>query len=482
MRKHTIGVIITMLALWSIQPATAGFLGDVDNNGEIGLPEAIHALQVTSNLRSTTDVTCIMTWKSSWHSGSEYQKYDVVEYKGSTYICQLTHSASGADTPLVATDLWGLLASKGQGDPGETGEKGEQGDPGEKGEKGDTGDTGLQGPPGPKGDTGPPGASPFELDEDHAYFTTGNMGVGTTTPEYRLDVAGDINTGGAYRIKGTPVLMIDDTNTFIGGELGESSTGNYNTFVGGNTGTSNTTGFSNNFFGNSAGKKNTTGSYNTFLGQHAGYNNLTGAKNTFVGHYAGYNSTGDGNVFIGHRAGYHETGSDKLSIDNSSENSTPLIYGDFAERTLSIGGNVGINTEAYAEHALYVHGSLYVNGKTYNTDGSWDISDRRWKKNIRPFQNALEKVSQINGVCYEWRADEYPDMNFGEGEQIGLIAQDVEPVLPELVSTDSDGYKSVSYEKLTPVLLEAIKAQQAQIEALQTQIETLKGEMKALRE
>jgi hypothetical protein len=70
----------------------------------------------------------------------------------------------------------------------------------------------------------------------------------------------------------------------------------------------------------------------------------------------------------------------------------------------------------------------------------------------------------FQGVSYEWKMDEYPDFGLTEGKQIDLIAQDVEKELPELVSEDKDGYKAVSYTKLTAVLVEAVKVLKAQSE------------------
>jgi hypothetical protein len=64
-------------------------------------------------------------------------------------------------------------------------------------------------------------------------------------------------------------------------------------------------------------------------------------------------------------------------------------------------------------------------------------------------------------------------MNFETGEQVGLIAQDVEQVLPALVRTDKNGYKAVAYDKLSAVLLEAIKEQQQQIESQNQKLEQL---------
>jgi hypothetical protein len=193
-----------------------------------------------------------------------------------------------------------------------------------------------------------------------------------------------------------------------------------------------------------------------------------------VGHYAGYNNTtGEGNVFVGHRAGYNETESNKLYIDNS-DTSTPLIYGDFSKKTLSVFGSMGINTAAYDKFSLYVNGDAYTTGET------WQASDIRWKKNIGPIQDALLKICRLDGVSFEWKQEDYPDKEFAEGTQIGLIAQEAESVVPEIVHTDADGYKAVSYEKLTPILIEAVKEQQAQITLLKAEIELLKREIKGL--
>ncbi len=97
--------------------------------------------------------------------------------------------------------------------------------------------------------------------------------------------------------------------------------------------------------------------------------------------------------------------------------------------------------------------------------GSWtNCSDLRMKKDISPLKDAVSNLLNIRGVYYYWRTDEFPEENFYPTRQIGVIAQEVEPLYPELVVTDSKGYKSVDYTKLTPILLEAIKEQQHMID------------------
>ena len=87
----------------------------------------------------------------------------------------------------------------------------------------------------------------------------------------------------------------------------------------------------------------------------------------------------------------------------------------------------------------------------------------RFKKDIILLPNVLDKLEQINGVYYNWKVEEFPGENFADTKQIGVIAQEIEALFPELVITNADGYKAVDYPKLTAILIEAVKQQQAQI-------------------
>jgi hypothetical protein len=234
-----------------------------------------------------------------------------------------------------------------------------------------------------------------------------------------------------------------NNSIFIGTSAGTSNTsGSSDNFIGYKAGYSNTSGTWNVFLGDSAGYSNNKGGWNTFLGAEAGYTNTTGSHNTFVGTGAGtMNSTGNYNVFLGYSAGGSETGSNKLYIDNCNTGgncSSPLIYGEFDNRIVRIDGTVTVAQLVSA-------------------------SDERYKKNIHPLEQSLDKLTQLSGVSYEWKTDEFAGKGFREGRQIGLIAQDVEKVIPELVQTDANGYKAVAYDKLVPVLIEAVKEQQKEI-------------------
>lgn len=136
--------------------------------------------------------------------------------------------------------------------------------------------------------------------------------------------------------------------------------------------------------------------------------------------------------------------------------------------------HMGIAGDSDPAFTLRIHGSIAYNG-------GGDLSDVRYKKNIGPIQNALSKIINLNGVMFDWNRDKYPEEQFKEGKDIGLIAQDVEKVIPEVVLTDSQGYKLIEYQKLSALLIEGMKEQQKEVEDLKNQIEELRGEIKSLK-
>jgi hypothetical protein len=109
-------------------------------------------------------------------------------------------------------------------------------------------------------------------------------------------------------------------------------------------------------------------------------------------------------------------------------------------------------------------------------------SDRRFKENIETIESPLEKIQNIKGVSFEWKTTEYKDKGFPDGRHFGVIAQEVEEVLPEIVKEGPDGDKAVSYTELVPILTEAVKQQQKQIEDLQQEVARLKHFMKKVVE
>jgi hypothetical protein len=93
-----------------------------------------------------------------------------------------------------------------------------------------------------------------------------------------------------------------------------------------------------------------------------------------------------------------------------------------------------------------------------------EFSDVRLKQGVAPLLNALDKVTALRGVRYQWKQKDHPRSERSGGSQIGFIGQEVETVCPELVATDAEGYKSLNYSRLTAILVEAMKEQQKLIQ------------------
>ena len=108
-----------------------------------------------------------------------------------------------------------------------------------------------------------------------------------------------------------------------------------------------------------------------------------------------------------------------------------------------------------------ITGSLEVKGDVT----AFYSSDERLKDNIQPIESPLEKIFKINGVSFDWN-----EKSDKKGHDVGVIAQEIEKVLPELVVERDSGYKAVRYEKIVALLIEAIKQQQLQIDELKSKI------------
>jgi hypothetical protein len=128
---------------------------------------------------------------------------------------------------------------------------------------------------------------------------------------------------------------------------------------------------------------------------------------------------------------------------------------------ISAAGNVGIGTATPGVYKLYVAGDVY-------TTGMWVSSDERLKKNITEIDSPLAKILKLKGHKYEFNRDKFEEKNLPEGTHYGVLAQELQEVLPEAVRVDEDGSESVSYSELIPFLIEAIKAQQKEINELKS--------------
>jgi hypothetical protein len=158
--------------------------------------------------------------------------------------------------------------------------------------------------------------------------------------------------------------------------------------------------------------------------------------------------------------------------------SETLTNKTFTAPALGAATATSVAVEYVGVNAAVPSGTLRVDiGGRIRSTGINETSDLRWKKDITQVESALPKVLAMRGVNYNWRTVEFPNNGFGTERQLGLIAQEVEKIVPEVVRTDSKGFKSVEYSKLVALLLEAIKDQQKLINKQNSDITQLKAEV-----
>jgi hypothetical protein len=195
-------------------------------------------------------------------------------------------------------------------------------------------------------------------------------------------------------------------------------------------------------------------------------------------------SNGVGAIFV-NTLGNHSWGIvTEFRIDGSGDRPSILFSNGQNSNTWSVGhGGYDDNFRINRDHGHRNGGwgtTLMVMDRSGNVTFSGDVtafSDIRLKDNITKIDNALEKLSKINGVIFT-RKDEIED-NIGR-KHTGVIAQEVLEVLPEVVSKSSSGHYQVAYGNMAGLFIEAIKEQQLQIESQKSEIEELKDLVKQL--
>jgi hypothetical protein len=214
----------------------------------------------------------------------------------------------------------------------------------------------------------------------------------------------------------------------------------------------NTTGAGNVCLGNSSGQATTTGANNVCVGRGAGLLLTTGSENTLIGRKAGENTgptTGNRNVLIG------------LDIRPSAAGAlNQLVIGSGSSHT-GKGNDTGFITPN--------GGGVYQG----NNSSSWSTtSDRRLKKNIVDNTTGLAAINDIRVRNFEYRLpEEITELSESDaikktGVQLGVIAQELEEVLPDCVKTESTGVKSVDPDNLIWYLVNAVKELKSEIETL----------------
>jgi hypothetical protein len=341
--------------------------------------------------------------------------------------------------------------------------------------------------------------------DDNTLFNDGNrVGIGTSTPGYKLDVNGHINihADSAYRIGNRRMFWADEANIYLGENAGDANNfGTSNVFIGSDSGPVNIVGSWNTFMGTESGMSNQAGNQNTFIGNRAGYSNTIANENTYIGAYAGqFTSDGQHNSFVGVTTGNNNTSGSENSFFGAhagffnTSGSYNTLVGNFAGENSDLGnyntalgfeadfasGNL-LNAMALGAGAVASANNSVVIGNTSVTSiggqvGWSTFSDARLKTNIEENTLGMDFIKGLRTVSYEYTAAGQQGIRYH-----GLIAQDVDRLASEMGVNfsgvvrpeNAQSYYSLRYSEFVIPLIKAVQEQQVQMDKMEERIDEL---------
>jgi hypothetical protein len=306
------------------------------------------------------------------------------------------------------------------------------------------------------------GETVFEIDptwtqaqlQDFFGSTSVSWNSDSTAPSgYCIQIDGGVNVGGVYN-SGFPYITVDSGSgdwyymeCYIRNESG-SSIGHYMGGIDFNASFSSLGGNPGSF------------TYNVMLNYNPGtsWTKVTGYWNGF-GSSSGGSGTGNTNQWV-----------------SGTKYFTPQALFNYSQYS----GTIRCYISGWKCIRVSNPGNRYFTNNVYVSSDvvAYYSSDIRLKDNITKIESPIEKISKLRGIEFNWNSNQ--DTYAVGKRDLGVIAQDVEEVLPELVETRTTGYKAVKYEKLTPLLIEAIKEQQIQIEEQKNQNKMLLDRIESL--
>jgi hypothetical protein len=254
-------------------------------------------------------------------------------------------------------------------------------------------------------------------------------------------------------------------NTAVGADaLSANTTGSSNTASGAYALTSNTTGIYNSAHGYGALYSTTTGSENTASGVSALTNNIVGSRNTAVGYQTLANNNSSNNVAIGYNALFLLKGSNNIALGYSAGSYTTSGNDNIYVGNLGFKGSENNVTRiGRTQTKVFVAGikGVPLSGASVVVSAAGQLgvvaSSARYKQDIAPLSDSADKLARLRPVSFRYK-------NEPETTHYGLIAEEVDKVMPELVVRDEGNRpESVQYQELIPLLLQQWKAQQAEI-------------------
>lgn len=356
---------------------------------------------------------------------------------------------------------------------------------------------------------------------DVMYFNiSGNMGIGVSSPQYKLDVSGDVNISGTYRVNGVAIATGGGTVTSVGMTVpsllsvtpatitnsgtfaisysgtalpaANGGTGNTNYAVGDLLVASGTTTLSR-LADVATGSVLASGGVGVAPSWNSGptlstltLNNSTGAQLTFGGatsNFINFQAVGLGAPTLTTRS----VGTKAVYRDSISGSQVDYAVG-VNTNTLWWSVPSNINTNQFAWYGATTQVGVLTGTGNFSVTGEVTAysSDSRLKTDITPIADALDKVQAINGVTFGWDLNKAAELGFSPhaGRDVGVIAQEVAAVLPEAVrpapfdwdnveqtSRSGEHYLTVQYEKLTALLIEAVKQLKSEVDDLRKRVD-----------
>jgi len=271
---------------------------------------------------------------------------------------------------------------------------------------------------------------------------TGNTSYGTSALA-NITVGGDYNTASGLS------------------SLYSNTTGSYNTASGRRSLYTNTEGDNNTASGFYSLYSNTTSDQNTALGSYSLFSNTTGTNNTASGYYSLYsNTTGTNNTGLGKNArasAVDATNQTVIGYEATGQADNSVVLGNDSVTAVYMAEDSG--AKVYAGEGSFT-GDMTIGGDVNVS------SDARLKSNIISLGSTLSKLLLIDGKSYTMKKD-------GD-KKIGVLAQDIQKVFPELVTEDDNEMLAVNYQGLVPVLINAIKEQQSEIDTYRNEVSELR--------
>ena len=390
------------------------------------------------------------SFEGTYSASTAYTVLDTVFFSGESYVCI---QATTAGTAPTNTTHWQKIAAKGadgadgadgsdgatgatgpQGTTGAAGPTGAQGPAGNDGATGAQGAAGAAGPTGPQGLTGPTGAQGAD----------GNDGAtGATGPQGAAGPQGAVGPQGAAGSTDTAAQLLVKIKTVDGSGSGLDA--------------DSLDGIQASSFLRSDANDTKTGTFNLRTNLDMQSDNNTAARYVNLPRGGGITFYGNGSVSHG------------ITSRNSGGTVTDdLLMQSYGGIFLGLDNNN--NNSSGADFKIVTNGNstarLTFSGENYGLTVSGNVtaySDRRLKDDIQPIEGALEKLDTLSGNTY--LRNDLPETDT-ERRYAGVIAQEVEAVLPEAVSDSEDGTKTVDYNAVIALLVESIKELKAEVAQL----------------